>query len=101
MTPGAGLDFGNQAKGHSGAPLTITLFNDPSIPNPATVNFTGNLVKGDFNESDNCGASLAPGSSCTMTVTFTPRIVGFDQGSITITYAVGQIQTIHLRGTGQ
>jgi hypothetical protein len=101
MTPGAGLDFGNQAKGHSSAPLTIALFNDPSVANPATVNFTGNLVKGDFGESDNCGASLAPGSSCTITVTFTPRIVGFDQGSITITYAPGQIQTIHLRGTGQ
>jgi hypothetical protein len=101
MTPGAGLDFGNQAKGHSSVPLTITLFNDPSDPNAATVNFTGNLVRGDFAESDNCGTSLAPGSSCSMTVTFTPRIVGFDPGSITITYAVGQIQTIHLRGTGQ
>ena len=96
-----GLDFGNQAKGHTSAPLTITLFNDPSDPNSATVNFTGNLVRGDFAESDNCGASLAAGSSCTITVSFTPRIVGFDQGSITITYAVGQIQTIHLRGMGQ
>jgi hypothetical protein len=101
MTPGAGLDFGNQAKGHVSAPLTITLFNDPSDPNTGTVNFTGNLVRGDYSETDNCGASLAPGSTCTMTITFTPRIVGFDPGSITITYTVGQTQTIHLRGTGQ
>jgi hypothetical protein len=101
MTPGAGLDFGNQAKGHTSAPLTITLFNDPSDPNTGTVNFTGNLVRGDYAESDNCGASLAPGSSCTLTITFTPKIVGFDPGTITVTYTVGQTQTIHLRGTGQ
>jgi hypothetical protein len=36
-----------------------------------------------------------------MTVTFLPKIVGFDPGTITITYTVGQTQTIHLRGTGQ
>jgi hypothetical protein len=101
MTPGAGLDFGNQAKGHTSAPLTITLFNDPSDPNTGTVNFTGNLVRGDYSETDNCGASLAPGSSCTLTITFTPRIVGFDPGTVTVTYTVGQTQTIHLRGTGQ
>jgi hypothetical protein len=101
MTPGAGLNFGLQTRGQAGTPLTITLFNDPKDPNAGTVNFTGNLVKGDYTESDNCGASLAPGSSCTMTVGFQPKIVGFDPGTITITYTVGQIQTVHLRGTGQ
>jgi hypothetical protein len=101
MTPGAGLDFGVRSRGQAGAPLTITLFNDPKDPKAATVNFTGNLVKGDYTESDNCGASLPPGSSCTMTVNFQPKIVGFDPGTITITYTVGQTQTVHLRGTGQ
>jgi hypothetical protein len=101
MTPGAGLDFGIRSRGQTGAPLTITLFNDPKDPKAATVNFTGNLVKGDYTESDNCRASLPPGSSCTMTVNFQPKIVGFDSGTITITYTVGQTQTVHLRGTGQ
>jgi hypothetical protein len=36
-----------------------------------------------------------------MTVGFQPKIVGFDPGTITITYTVGQTQTVHLRGTGQ
>jgi Cep192 domain 4 len=58
-------------------------------------------VKGDYFETDNCGSSLAPGSSCTLNVTFKPKAVGFDQGSITITYTVGQTQIIYLRGTGQ
>jgi hypothetical protein len=101
MTPGAGLNFGIQTRGQVGIPLSITLFNDPKDPNAGTVNFTGNLVKGDYTESDNCGSSLAPGSSCTMTVTFQPKIVGYDPGTITITYTVGQTQTVYLQGTGQ
>jgi hypothetical protein len=101
MTPGAGLNFGVRSLGAAGAPLTVTLFNDPKDPKAGTVNFTGNLVKGDYTESDTCGASLAPGSSCTLTINFQPTIVGFDPGTVTVTYAVGQTQTIHLRGIGQ
>jgi hypothetical protein len=102
MSPGAGLDFGSQAVGHSTAPLTITVFNDPKDPKSATINFTGNLLEGSaFAESDNCVGSLAPGSSCTFTITFTPKSVGFNSGTITVAYTVGQTQTIYLRGTGQ
>ena len=101
MTPGAGLDFGLQGKGTSSTPRTITLFNDPNDPKAAPVNFTGNLVKGDYTETDDCGSSLAPGGTCTLTITFRPGVVGFDPGTITITYTVGQTQTVHLRGTGQ
>jgi hypothetical protein len=101
MSPGAGLDFGSQSLGKSAVSKTITLFNDPSDPNPGTVNFTGNAVKGDYSETDDCGAALAPGGTCTLTITFKPKIVGFDPGTITITYAPSQIQTVYLRGSGQ
>jgi hypothetical protein len=101
MTPGAGLDFGLQTRGLASAPLTITIFNDPKDPHAGPVNFTGNSVKGDYLETDNCLGSLAPGASCTMNVTFQPRVVGFDPGTITITYTVQQTQIIHLRGIGQ
>ncbi len=101
MSPGAGLDFGTQAVGQTTNPLAITLFNDPKDPNSQTVNFTGNLVRGDYFETDDCGASLAPGGSCTLTITFTPKIVGYDPGTLTITYQVAQTQTVYLRGTGQ
>jgi hypothetical protein len=102
MTPGAGLDFGFQLLGVPSDSLQITLFNDPNDPNPGTVNFTGNLMKGSsaFLVSDDCGSSLDPGSSCTLTVIFTPKIVGFDTATVTITYAVGQLQTVYLRGRG-
>jgi len=101
MSPGAGLDFGIEPKGQTSPPLTITLFNDPNDPSSSVINFTGNLLKGPFAERDNCGTSLAPGASCTMAVTFMPSSVGFNRGSITITYNNGQTQIINLRGTGQ
>ena len=100
-SPGAGLDFGFQATGSPSAPLQVTLSNDPSDPNSATINFTGNIVKGDYAETDNCGFSLAPGSSCVLNVTFKPKVKGFDPGSLTIPYNGGQTQIISLRGTGQ
>ena len=101
MSPSAGLDFGAWPVGQISSPLTITLFNDPKDPNSETVNFTGNLIKGDFTEIDDCSASLAPGGSCTLTIGFNPTIVGFEQGTVTITYTAGQSQTVYLRGIGQ
>jgi hypothetical protein len=101
MSPGAGLNFGSLTVGNASVQQTITLLNDPTIPNPATVKFTGNVVKGDYSETDDCPALLAPGGICTLTVTFKPKVVGFDPGTITITYSPTQIQTVYLRGTGQ
>jgi hypothetical protein len=108
MTPAAGLDFGIQPIGDPTfipTPQTVTLFNDPNDPNSATVNFVGKvLVKGAYIESDTCPFSLPPGSSCTITVTFNPKIEGFDSGTLTINYTpepTGFPQTIYLRGSGQ
>ncbi len=101
MSPGAGLDFGVQTKGQASAPQTITLVNDPNDPNAGTVNFTGNVAKGDYTITSSCVLALDPGGSCTLTVTFKPTITGFDPGTITIGYTPGQTQTIYLRGTGK
>lgn len=108
MSPSAGLEFGIQAKGQiSVTPLKLTLFNDPTFPdvknpNAQNVSITGILTKGDYSEVDDClGQTLAPSSSCSLSISFTPQIVGFDQGTITITYNNGLVQTIFLRGTGQ
>jgi len=105
MSPSAGLDFGNQAHDKTSAQLTITLLNDPSLASPQTVTFVGNVVvQGNYSETDDCPVTLAPGSSCTLSVTFTPSIVGFDPGSLTINYSpepAGAPQIVYLRGTGQ
>ncbi len=107
MSPGAGLDFGNVPAGKTSAPMDITLFNDPTDPNSATVNFAGKpVVSGNYLETDDCPFSLAPGASCTLTVTFIPSGVGFKQGTISLVYKLGSNttgnpQVIYLRGAGQ
>jgi len=105
MSPSAGLDFGNQAVGKSSGPLMVTLLNDPNLANPQTVSFVGKVVVQDnYSETDDCPVTLAPGSSCTLTVAFKPSVVGFDPGTITINYSpapAGAPQVIYLRGTGQ
>lgn len=108
MSPGAGLDFGTQNKGTTSAPLTITLLNDPNLSNPQTVTFVGSIsVTGNYSipaGGDTCPATLAPGASCTLTVTFTPSSVGFKPGTLTINYSqepFGQPQVVYLRGAGQ
>jgi hypothetical protein len=105
LTPGAGMEFGLVPKGMTSNPLSITLFNDPADPNSAPVNFTAKFTSGDYFETDNCPASLAPNNSCTITVTLTPKVAGLDPGTLTITYntptQTGLVQTIYMRGTGQ
>jgi hypothetical protein len=105
MSPGAGLNFGNQKKGATSAPLTVTLLNDPTLASPETISFVGRiLVTGNYSETDDCPVSLAPGSNCTLSVTFTPGGVGFEPGTLTINYSpepTGQPQFVYLRGTGQ
>jgi hypothetical protein len=101
MTPGAGLDFGEWPLGQVMlVPLTITLFNDPDDPNAGPVTFTANQVKGDYTELNDCGAVLDSGSSCTLSIFFKPKILGFEPGTITLGTVEGSIQTIYLRGTG-
>jgi hypothetical protein len=106
MSPSAGLDFGNQTVNKSSAPLTITLLNDPNLANPQTVTFVGQIsVSGNYSETNDCPVTLAPGSSCTLTVTFKPGSVGFIPGKLTINYSPqsnGSFQQfVYLRGTGQ
>lgn len=105
LTPSAGIDFGSQAVGTTSAPVTITLTNDPKLANPQTVTFVGQiLASGNYSESNDCPASLAPGSNCVVSVTFKPGSVGFIPGTITINYIpepTSSPQLIRLRGTGQ
>ena len=51
--------------------------------------------------SNNCGTSLAAGSSCTISVTFTPTAVGSATATLTVAdNAAGSPQTSSLTGTG-
>jgi len=92
------LVFSNQTVGTSSSPLTVTLQNSGNI---ALVS-TSTSVTGNFSETDNCViATVAPGSSCTIQVTFTPQATGALSGEMTIFANVygGQL-TVDLTGTG-
>lgn len=107
MSPGAGLNFGTVPVGTSAVAQTITLLNDPNLSPPQTVTFVGKIVvSGNYSETDNCPYSLAPGSSCTVTVNFKPSASGHALGSLTINYTTNtnsglQTQPVYLLGTGQ
>src|SRR5262245_49059789 len=64
------LDFGSQKVGTTSTAQTVTLAN----PGSGTLAIRDITLQGaiDFTQSNNCGASLAGGASCTITVRFTP-----------------------------
>ena len=66
------LNFGNQADGSSSSPKTITLTNGGTVP----LVMLGISSNGIFAETNNCGASVGVGKSCTINVTFSPTTVG-------------------------
>jgi F5/8 type C domain/Abnormal spindle-like microcephaly-assoc'd, ASPM-SPD-2-Hydin len=58
-------------------------------------------ASGDFAETSTCGASIAAGASCTVSVTFTPTAAGTQTGSLTIaSNATNSLNTVSLTGTG-
>jgi hypothetical protein len=75
------LNFGSQGVGTTSAPQTITISN----PSNVSFNITKIAASGNFSQTNNCGASLAPGVHCTVTVSFTPTATGLASGAITVT----------------
>ena len=81
---------------HSSAQI-VTLENTSS----SALNISSIQAAGDFSQTNDCPASLAVGTSCSMNVTFTPTSSGARAGTITITdSAPGSPQVISLSGTG-
>jgi hypothetical protein len=83
---------------------TVTLSNSGT----AALTIAGVAISGtnatDFATSNNCAGSVAAGSSCLVSVTFTPGAPGSRSGVLTVTDNVGNItgstQTAALIGTG-
>jgi serine protease len=90
------LTFGNELVGTTSAPQTVTVANTGT----ATL-FIELIVSGDFAKTSTCAAQLAPGSSCTIEVTFDPKQTGAQSGRLTLSDNVkGSQQIISLSGTG-
>jgi hypothetical protein len=90
------LTFASQIVGTTSAAQAVTLTNMGSGP----LNITGIAASGDFEETNTCNTSLAAGSNCQISVTFTPKAAGTRTGAVTITDdAAGSPQMIALSGT--
>jgi len=101
FTPG-NLNFGNQTRGTSSQPQTVTLKNvGTGTVNIIKISITGSRVSS-FSETNTCGSTLAAGATCTASVTFTPQLTGALTASLTVTDdAGGSPQNVPLAGTGQ
>jgi hypothetical protein len=74
-----------------------------TVTNTGFVNLTMNSVaaSGGYGETGTCaGATLTPGQTCTVTVTFTPVVTGSTPGAITINDS-GGTQVVTLTGSGE
>jgi trimeric autotransporter adhesin len=91
------LTFSVQTNGTSSAAQPVVVIN--TLNGALAINSIA--VTGDFIETDNCGTSLAKGSSCTINVTFKPTASGTRNGSLKLTDgATNSPQVISLTGTG-
>lgn len=95
------LAFPVQALSTTSPAKTITLAN--SAPNSLTISsivITGSNPP-DFTQTNNCGSALSGHSSCTISVTFSPKGINNRAGTLTITdSAPGGSQTVALTGVG-
>ncbi len=95
----ASLSFAAQAAGTNSAPQQVTLTNTSTGP----INTIVASAVGDFSETDTCAASLplAVGSSCTVSVTFSPSGTGSRTGSLEVANSANIVPiSIPLTGTG-
>jgi hypothetical protein len=91
--------FPTQLVGTTSAKVKVTLSNIGSAPLEVGVTSAG-----DFAQTNDCPASLSPGSNCTINITFKPSDIGTRTGNVTVwdnnNNVGGSSQQISLSGTG-
>jgi hypothetical protein len=94
------LSFGNQPVLTPSAAQALTLSNPAAGFNVTgiAVSLTG-ANSADYAVTNNCGSTLAPGAQCTISVTFTPLLLGSRTATVTVTDSEGT-QTASVTGTG-
>jgi hypothetical protein len=104
LTP-ASHNFGNVAINTASNPVNFILHNSELTPLSLSIGFTG-ANYGDFSQTNTCGSpptSLAAGTSCTITVIFTPSTLTTETATLTVNDNAAvpyNILTSSLTGTG-
>jgi len=91
----ASLSFSSQVEGATSTAKTVTVLNSgtgPLLVSSVTANAP-------FSQTNTCSASIAPGASCAISVTFSPTAIGLFTGTLTIVDNAGT-QTVALSGSG-
>jgi uncharacterized protein (TIGR03437 family) len=92
-----GVNLGASVQGKVTAPATVTLVNTGT----GALNLGNIVITGDFAQTNDCGGSIPAGTSCTLTILFTPTATGIRTGTITINDAsVNGPHIITLQGNG-
>ena len=91
------LNLGGVIVGHTSAAKAITLTNTGS----GTLNITSITTSSRFAQTNDCGASVGPGMSCVINVTFNPSGTGTTTGTLAITDdSTDSPQQVSLTGVG-
>ena len=93
------LDFSTQTVGIASAARAVTLQNIGQTTLSGLALSPAGIDSASFNSSSTCGATLAAGASCNVSVTFSPTSIGAKQASVQVVSSVGT-QAITLTGTG-
>jgi len=96
----ADRDFGSVGVGNS-TNYIFTLRNtgNAAVSTPNNISFSG-ANAGDFSQATTCGASLAVGATCQITVTFTPQGSGNRTASLVVTSGNAGVLSLPLLGFG-
>jgi glutamine cyclotransferase len=96
------LSFGSQTVGTVSAPRVVRLTNSGTgLLVVSAIRVTG-LHASDFLQTNSCGASVAPGAACSISVTFRPSDKGTRQAAVSVVdNASGSPRTITLSGIGR
>jgi hypothetical protein len=98
LTP-ASLTFVPQAVGTTSPVQTATLSNNGNAPLSITSIVLGGINTTNFAQTSDCGATLAAGASCTISVTLTPKAPVPLSAKILVTDSVGT-HAVLLTGSG-
>jgi hypothetical protein len=95
------VGFYKHTVGTTSAPIKRTLTNHGMTAVTIRKIYITGTNPGDFAETNNCGAMLAAGAKCTISITFTPLAIGARRAAVAISDSdPGSPQAIALMGTG-
>ena len=95
------VDFGSEAIDTTSTPVPVILNNGQTTAITINNIFGSGANPGDFKQTNDCGSTLAAGSSCTINVSFAPTATGTRSATLNVSdSAANSPQTVSLTGTG-